>query len=53
MTLAAAVNAIFKTGLAHTSGQLAFSARLGAGFALMFAAGAAFLYFVGVVPIAW
>jgi uncharacterized membrane protein (DUF4010 family) len=51
MALAAGVNAIFKTGLAQSSGQLAFSLRLAAGFAIMFGAGAAFLYFVGVPPI--
>jgi uncharacterized membrane protein (DUF4010 family) len=51
MVLAAAVNAIFKTGLAQTSGRLAFSGRIAAGFAIMFAAGAAFLYFAGVPPI--
>jgi uncharacterized membrane protein (DUF4010 family) len=51
MVLAAAVNAIFKTGLAQTSRQLAFSGRIAAGFAIMFAAGAVFLYFAGVPPI--
>jgi len=41
ITVAAAVNAIFKTALAQTGGQLAFSARVAAGFVLMFAAGGA------------
>jgi uncharacterized membrane protein (DUF4010 family) len=51
MVLAAAVNAIFKTGLAQTSRQFAFWARIAAGFAIMFAAGAVYLYFAGVPPI--
>jgi uncharacterized membrane protein (DUF4010 family) len=41
MTLAAAVNAIFKSGVAQTSHQPAFYLRLMAGFAIMFAVGAA------------
>jgi uncharacterized membrane protein (DUF4010 family) len=40
MTLAAAVNAIFKSGVAQTSHQPAFYLRLMAGFAIMFAVGA-------------
>jgi uncharacterized membrane protein (DUF4010 family) len=40
MTLAAGVNAIFKSGIAQTSHQPAFYLRLIAGFAIMFAAGA-------------
>lgn len=51
MTLAAATNAIFKTGLAQSSGRLAFSARVAVGFVIMFAAGAVFLYFVGAPTI--
>jgi uncharacterized membrane protein (DUF4010 family) len=39
MTLAAAVNAIFKSGVAQTSRQPAFYLRLMAGFAIMFAVG--------------
>jgi uncharacterized membrane protein (DUF4010 family) len=51
MTLAAGTNAIFKTALAQSSGRLAFSGRVAAGFAIMFAAGAVFLYFVGAPAI--
>jgi uncharacterized membrane protein (DUF4010 family) len=40
LTLAAGVNAIFKSGLARTSHQPAFYLRLMAGFAIMFAVGA-------------
>jgi uncharacterized membrane protein (DUF4010 family) len=40
MTLAAAVNAIFKSGIAQTSHQPAFYLRLMAGFVIMFAVGA-------------
>jgi uncharacterized membrane protein (DUF4010 family) len=40
MTLAAGVNAIFKSGVAQTSHQPAFYLRLMAGFAIMFAVGA-------------
>jgi len=41
LTLAAAVNAIFKSVVAQTSHQPAFYLRLMAGFAIMFAVGAA------------
>lgn len=41
MTLAAGVNAIFKSAIARTSHQPAFYRRLMAGFAIMFAVGAA------------
>jgi uncharacterized membrane protein (DUF4010 family) len=41
LTLAAGVNAIFKSGIARTSRQPAFYFRLMAGFAIMFAVGAA------------
>ena len=41
LTLAAGVNAIFKSGIAQTSHQPAFYLRLMAGFAIMFAVGAA------------
>jgi len=41
LTLAAGVNAIFKSGVAQTSHQPAFYLRLMAGFAIMFAVGAA------------
>jgi uncharacterized membrane protein (DUF4010 family) len=41
LTLAAGVNAIFKSGVAQTSHQPAFYIRLMAGFAIMFAVGAA------------
>ena len=41
MILAAGVNAIFKSAVAQSSGQSAFYLRLIAGFAVMFAAGAA------------
>ena len=41
MTLAAGVNAIFKSGFAQTSHQPAFYLRLMAGFAIMFAVGTA------------
>ncbi len=41
LTLAAGVNAIFKSGVAETSHQPAFYLRLMAGFAIMFAVGAA------------
>jgi len=40
MTLAAGVNAIFKSAIARTSHQPAFYLRLMAGFVIMFAAGA-------------
>ena len=40
LTLAHAVNAIFKSAVARTSRQPAFYLRLMAGFAIMFAAGA-------------
>ncbi|MGO9057046.1 MAG: MgtC/SapB family protein [Candidatus Binataceae bacterium] len=43
MTLAAGVNAIFKSVIAQSSGQTAFYLRLIAGFVIMFAAGAAIL----------
>src|SRR5207247_8671127 len=43
MTLAAGVNAIFKSAIAQSSHQPAFYLRLIAGFILMFAAGAAAL----------
>ena len=46
MTLAAGVNAIFKSAIAQRSGQAAFYLRLIAGFVVMFAAGAAILAFV-------
>jgi len=51
MILAAAVNALFKSGLAYTSGQAAFFVRIAAGFAIMFAAGAAVVMILGVPPI--
>jgi uncharacterized membrane protein (DUF4010 family) len=41
LTLAAGVNAIFKSGIAQTSHQPAFYLRLMAGFVIMFAVGAA------------
>ena len=41
LTLAAGVNAIFKSGVAQSSHQPAFYVRLMAGFAVMFAVGAA------------
>lgn len=43
MTLAAGVNAIFKSAIAQGSGQRAFYMRLVAGFVIMFAVGAALL----------
>ncbi len=46
LTLAAGVNAIFKSIVAQRSGQPAFSLRLMAGLVIMFAAGAAILLFV-------
>lgn len=44
MTLAAGVNAIFKSAVAQTSHQPAFYLRLMAGFAIMFAVGAAAIW---------
>ena len=44
MTLAAGVNAIFKSAIARTSHQPAFYLRLMAGFAIMFAVGAAAIW---------
>ena len=44
MTLAAGVNAIFKSIIAQRSGQGAFYLRLMAGFVIMFTAGAVTLY---------
>ncbi len=41
MTLAAGVNAVFKSGIARTSHQPSFYLRLMAGFVIMFAVGAA------------
>jgi uncharacterized membrane protein (DUF4010 family) len=46
LTLAAGVNAIFKSGVAQTSHQPAFYLRLMAGFAIMFAVGAAAIVIV-------
>lgn len=46
LTLAAGVNAIFKSIVAQRSGQPAFFLRLMAGFVIMFAAGTAILVFV-------
>jgi uncharacterized membrane protein (DUF4010 family) len=46
MTLAAGVNAIFKSAIAQSSRQPAFYLRLMVGFVLMFAAGAAVLVFI-------
>ena len=46
MTLAAGVNAIFKSAIAQSSHQPAFYLRLMAGFVLMFAAGAVAIVFV-------
>jgi uncharacterized membrane protein (DUF4010 family) len=46
MTLAAGVNAIFKSAIAQTSHQPAFYLRLMAGFVIMFAVGAAVLFLV-------
>ena len=48
MTLAAGVNAIFKSAVAQSSHQPAFYLRLMAGFVIMFAVGAAVLIFVDV-----
>jgi uncharacterized membrane protein (DUF4010 family) len=44
LTLAAGVNAIFKSAVARTSHQSAFYLRLMAGFAIMFAVGAAAIW---------
>jgi uncharacterized membrane protein (DUF4010 family) len=46
LTLAAGVNAIFKSGIAQTSHQPAFYVRLMAGFVIMFAVGAAAIVIV-------
>ena len=46
LTLAAGVNAIFKSAVARTSHQPAFYLRLMAGFAIMFAVGAAAIVIV-------
>ncbi|MDO8434178.1 MAG: MgtC/SapB family protein [Candidatus Binatus sp.] len=46
LTLAAGVNAIFKSAIAQSSNQPAFYLRLIAGFVIMFAAGAAVLVFL-------
>jgi uncharacterized membrane protein (DUF4010 family) len=46
LTLAAGVNAIFKSGIARTSHQPAFYLRLMAGFVIMFAVGAAAIVIV-------
>jgi len=46
LTLAHAVNAIFKSAVARTSHQPAFYLRLMAGFAIMFAVGAAAIVIV-------
>ena len=46
MTLAAGVNAIFKSAIAQTSKQPAFYLRLIAGFVIMFAVGAVTIMFV-------
>jgi uncharacterized membrane protein (DUF4010 family) len=46
MTLAAGVNAIFKSAIARTSHQPAFYLRLMAGFVIMFAVGAAAIVIV-------
>ncbi len=46
LTLAHAVNAIFKSGVAQTSHQPAFYLRLMAGFVIMFAVGAAAIVIV-------
>src|ERR1700722_4642593 len=50
LTLAAGVNAIFKSAIARTSHQPAFYLRLMAGFAIMFAVGAAA---IAIVDPAW
>ncbi len=50
MTLAAGVNAIFKSAIAQSSHQPAFYLRLIAGFILMFAVGAAVLIFLDTTP---
>jgi len=50
MTLAAGVNAIFKSFVAQSSGQPAFYLRMMAGFAAMFVVGAAVLAFVDPAP---
>ena len=46
MTLAAGVNAIFKSAIAQSSHQPAFYLRLIAGFVVMFAAGAVAIVFI-------
>jgi len=53
MVLAAAVNALFKSGLAYTSRQPRFFVRVATGFAIMFAAGAAVLIIFGVPTISF
>ena len=50
MTLAAGVNAIFKSAVAESSHQPAFYVRMIIGFAAMFAVGAAAIYFINPEP---
>jgi uncharacterized membrane protein (DUF4010 family) len=52
MMLAAGVNAIFKSGVAQTSHQPAFYLRLIAGFAIMFAVGAATIWLLDPARVA-
>jgi len=52
LTLAAGVNAIFKSGVAQTSHQPAFYLRLMAGFAIMFAVGAAAIVIIDPARVA-
>jgi uncharacterized membrane protein (DUF4010 family) len=52
LTLAAGVNAIFKSGVAQTSHQPAFYIRLMAGFAIMFAVGAAAIVIIDPARVA-
>ncbi|MGH7813368.1 MAG: MgtC/SapB family protein [Candidatus Binataceae bacterium] len=52
MTLAAGVNAVFKSAIARSSGQSAFYLRIAAGFAIMFAAGAVALLLMGATGFA-
>jgi uncharacterized membrane protein (DUF4010 family) len=50
MVISAASNAIFKWGLAETSRSASFWGRIGVGFAITFAIGAAVVYFLGPAP---
>jgi hypothetical protein len=52
MTLAAGVNAIFKSGVAQTSHQPAFYLRLIAGFVIMFAVGTAAIWLLDPARVA-